>query len=248
MIPEIVTNHLGLIALSGILLGLDKGGLKPLSVLAMYFILKVFEPAMMLSIFAPLLLVGELYPAYYYRKSANRPVSNKLLVWMLVGLVLGTLVGTHINQAIFCILIGIFVIAMGVINIILERKEIKIKPTIAIIGILGSLAGFGSIIGNAAGGITNIYFLSQTKNKRELLGSSSYLYIIVNSAKLLLYIFIWKIFSTDTIVITISLVPFLLIGVILATAIIKIMPEVVFKAIFYFSVFYAGLSLLIGNL
>lgn len=167
---------------------------------------------------------------------------------MLVGLVLGTLVGTHINQAIFCILIGIFVIAMGVINIILERKEIKIKPTIAIIGILGSLAGFGSIIGNAAGGITNIYFLSQTKNKRELLGSSSYLYIIVNSAKLLLYIFIWKIFSTDTIVITISLVPFLLIGVILATAIIKIMPEVVFKAIFYFSVFYAGLSLLIGNL
>jgi len=248
MIPQIVLNNMHVIVIAGLFLGLDKGGLKPLLVIATYLLLQTFSPQTMLAILSPLLVVGEIFPMYHYREQANRPVANKILVWMIVGVIVGTIVGSNINTQIFCLLIGIFIVVMGITNIIIEKTQHFSEISQTKTAILGFLGGLGSLIGNAAGGITNIYFLSTVKNKNALLGSSSYLYVVINSIKIVFYLAIWKIYSIDTLAITLSMIPFLMIGVLIATAVIKIMPEFVFKIVFYISVFYAGIALILGAL
>jgi len=250
VVPDIIRENLPIIAISGILLGIDKGGIKSTNILAMYFMLSLFPAKTMLAIYAPLILVGEFYPVWHYRKQANYQASNRFIPWAILGLLLGTIVGTRINEKIFGLLIGILVLSMATLTLVRGEKGIGLegKRKHLISAGLGVLAGFGSIIGNAGGGVTNFYFLSTTNNKNSLIGSSSYLYCILNSVKLLLYLFLWRIFTRDTVTVTLCMVPFMAIGIVLATLLLKVMSEKTYQILVYIAIFYAGISLILKNI
>lgn len=250
MIPELVKEHAIALALIGIFLGIDKGGIKAISILSIYFMLNLTDPKTMLAIYAPLLLVGEFFPAYHYRKDADLQVTFRILPWLVVGLLLGTVVGTRIDVETFSLIIGILILGMAVSMVAKQFGNIAVaerakKPLTAVLGLL---AGFGSIIGNVAGGITNAYFLAETDNKRTLIGSSSALFIQVNAIKLLLYIFLWDIFTANTLLVSLYMVPFIGLGVFFATMLIRVIPERFYRGLVFVAVIYAGISLLVKNL
>ena len=57
--------------------------------------------------------------------------------------------------------------------------------------LIGLMAGFTTMIGNVAGPIFSVYLLAQRYEKKSLLGTSAWFFMLINLTKLPLQIFFW---------------------------------------------------------
>ena len=64
-------------------------------------------------------------------------------------------------------------------------------------GLMGLLAGFGTVVGNAAGPAMSIYLLSKKLDKHEFIGTSAWLFFLVNSSKVPLQLMMGVITGED---------------------------------------------------
>lgn len=67
MVENIIKNHFFILFIASFFLGLDKGGLKTLLVVCMYFLTMIVDSKYMLSILAPIMFIGDIIPIYIYR-------------------------------------------------------------------------------------------------------------------------------------------------------------------------------------
>ena len=247
MTMTVITSHLPLVLCAGFIMGLDKGGIKPVGVVSMFLITTIVSPAEMLGILAPLLLIGEVYPAFHYRKSRQRAAVHAVMPWVFLGLAAGGIIGRHMDAHGFSIVIAIFILLMALLLTFSEFGHLDFPQQAdgAMTVILGFLAGLSSILGNAAGAVTNLYFLHKTDSKNAFLGSGSYLYIFINLIKIVIYLLFWSVFSRISLLFSLIMLPALLAGVIAATLIIRIVPEKVYRMLVIASVYYAGIAFLL---
>ncbi len=250
MIPQIVQDHWLVLAVAGFIIGLDKGGIKPLIIVAIYLITSIMEPSMMLAALAPVMFIGDIFPAIHYRKDTNIAVVLRFLPWVTVGLAVGALIGMRLSEQVFGVLVAGIILVMSLILTRLEFRPSKTRSASPgwISAGLGPVAGFSSIIGNIASGVTNIYFLLFVHDKRSFIGSNAILYLTLNGMKLIIYALFWKVISPETLGISISLVLPIILGTVLATYIVKLFPEKVFRIIILCSAYYAGIAMLVRYL
>lgn len=247
---QVISDHLPLLMVAALCIGLDKGGLKPLTIVAIYLLTTGIGARMTIAAVAPIMFSGEIFPAYYYRSSADISLIKKIMPWILLGILIGSCIGASIDEELFTLLIGMILLAMAFIILIGELhllpSAIHAHPILT--AGLGVSAGFSTVIGNVAGGITSIYFLLNKCEKRTFVGSSALLYMIINAVKLMIYIFYWHIITGDTLIISLTLLPFIGAGIALATVIILKVPDRVYKGVILLSIIYSGGSLLIQHL
>lgn len=248
---DIIKNNLLILFLASFCLGLDKGGLKTLLVLCMYFLTQAIDAKYMLAVLAPIMFISDLIPIYIYKDSINLKPIFAFLPFMILGIILGGIGGKYLNEQYFTIILASFILMMAIMmsySFIKNTKSKEIKPfSFPLRIILGFISGI-SAISNAAAAITNMYFFKETKTKEEFIGTCSSLFFVVNGIKLLMFIFIWNTITLDTLLITISLIPGMFIGTYVATKFIKIMPQKIFQIIIICSVYYVGIMLFIQNL
>ncbi len=236
--------------IAAVCVGLDKGGLKPLTIVAIYLLTTSIGARTTLAVVAPIMFAGEIFPAYYYRSFADTSLVKRIMPWILLGIFIGSCIGASIDEELFTLLIGIILLTMAFIILI---RELHLLPTTShahpiFTAGLGVSAGFSTVIGNAAGGITSIYFLLNKSEKKTFVGSSALLYMIINAVKLMIYIFYWHIITGDTLILSLTLLPFIGAGIALATVIILKVPDRVYKGVILLSIIYSGGSLLIQHL
>ncbi len=229
-------------------IGLDKGGMKPLTIIATYLLATSLGPRITLAVTAPILFAGDIYPIIHYRTSINFKAVWQFIPWVIAGLALGAGIGPFIDDRSFKLIIGIIILLMAVIIIAQEFNLIhytKIQSLPATGG-LGIALGFSSIIGNAAGGISSIYFLGQGTDKKAFIGSSSMLFSINNMIKLIIYILYWTIITPTTLLMSLSMIPVIVLGTLLSTLLIKFIPEKIYRFVIIASILYSGTALLLS--
>ena len=86
---------------------------------------------------------------------------------------------------------------------------------------MGLLAGFTTMIGNLAGAFSNIYFLAMRLPKNEFIGTSSWLFFIINVFKIPFHIFFWKTITLKSLIISSKLLPFVIIGLLIGVLVVK---------------------------
>ena len=171
---QIISDHLPLLMIAAVCVGLDKGGLKPLTIVAIYLLTTSIGARMTLAVVAPIMFAGEIFPAYYYRSFADTGLIKKIMPWILLGIFIGSCIGASIDEELFTLLIGIILLTMAFIILI---RELHLLPMTShahpiFTAGLGVSAGFSTVIGNAAGGITSIYFLLNKSEKKTFVGLS----------------------------------------------------------------------------
>jgi hypothetical protein len=87
------------------------------------------------------------------------------------------------------------------------------------------------MIGNAAGPVFNLYFLSMKLPKKEFIGTGAWLYLIMNTGKLPLQVLVWKNITMKSLVVSLIPVPVIALGIFLGIYIVRLLPE---KAYRYF--------------
>lgn len=211
---------------SAFILGLSKGGISAISILTVTMLSYVFGGRTSTGILLPMLIVADVFAVGWFRQHTQWRHLLRMLPWMLAGVVLGAWIGGDLNEAIFKkIMAAIILLSVGVLLWREYRHSETIPEHWSFAGLMGLGAGFTTMVGNLAGGFSNVYFLSMRLPKAQFIGTGAWLFCIVNVFKLPFHVFLWKTISLSSLSINICLLPTLFAGFFSGVYIVRHIPE-----------------------
>lgn len=212
--------------LSAIILGISKAGIGSISIVTVTMLAYVFGSKTSTGVLLPMLVVADIFAVSFFKRDTQWPYLLRMLPWMVGGVVLGAWFGKDINEAVFKrVMALIILISVGVMFWREQKAADKIPTHWSFAGIMGLGAGFTTMVGNLAGGFSNVYFLSMRLPKNQFIGTAAWLFFIINTFKLPFHIFSWKTINTDSLAINAVLLPFLILGFFLGLRIVRVIEE-----------------------
>ena len=222
-------------------IGMAKTGLGGLGMIVVPVMANIFGAKSSTGILLLLLIMADFFGVRYYHMHADIRQLVKLIPSTIIGIVTGVFVGDQISDEYFQLLLVIVIISGVLMTVI--KVEIKERKIFSII--VGFLGGFVTMIGNAAGPIMSIYFLSMGFNKNKFIGTAAWFFLFVNLFKVPFHIFIWKTIDLEIFLFDLSLFPLILIGAIIGVWIVKKIPERPYKIFVIVSVVLSTFNLFI---
>ncbi|MCF3649163.1 sulfite exporter TauE/SafE family protein [Synoicihabitans lomoniglobus] len=132
----------------------------------------------------PLLICGDLVAVKSYRAHTQWRHLLRLFPWAAGGVVLGWIAMGRIDDRQASLLIGLIVIVMIGIHLWRRRKSgQEEKLGYAFAATIGVLAGFTTLIANAAGPLMAIYLLAMRLPKMEFMGTGAVFFFLINLFK-----------------------------------------------------------------
>jgi len=222
--------HWFLAILAAFLMGVSKSGLKGITVLIVTLLALVFGGKASTGIMMPLLITGDILAVIYYNRHANWGYLFKLLPWMIIGVLFGAYFGKDLPEVIFKK--GMAVIILLTVFLMLwwdQKKESKIPDTTFFAASMGLSAGFTTMIGNLAGAFSNLFFLAMRVPKNVFIGTTAWLFFIINLFKLPFHIFYWKTITVESFKVNLILIPFTILGLFIGVKIVDLIKETFYR-------------------
>lgn len=220
-----------MVAICGLLVGFSKTGINGVGMLAIPLMAQLFGGKNSAAVMLPMLIVGDMFAIKQYRQHTKWNYIWKLAPWTLIGLVLGLFTGNLIKDQQFKEIIAISVLVCLGIMLWMELKkgEKAVPHQLWFAALLGLAGGFTTMIGNAAGPVMTIYFLSMQLPKYEYIGTGAWFFGILNLLKLPLQIIFWGSINWNTLMFDGLLIPAIAIGAYLGVKTVKHIPEKPFR-------------------
>lgn len=216
--------------IAAFLLGVGKGGIKGISILVVTLMALAYGAKNSTGIILPLLIAGDIMAVIYFKKHTQWKYLVHFLPWMLVGVVLASFVGKEIPEATFKNWMAIIILLSVVFMWFSESATKRVLPENRLFGSsIGFAAGFTTMIGNLAGPFANLFFLATRLPKNEIIGTSAWVFFIVNNFKVPFHIFSWKTITWDTLQTNLTLLPFVVIGFFIGVKIVSFFTEKFFR-------------------
>ncbi|AFL99906.1 MULTISPECIES: sulfite exporter TauE/SafE family protein [Desulfitobacterium] len=219
------------VIITAFLVGFSKTGINGVIMLVIPILASAFGGKDSTGILLPILLVGDVFAVWSYRKSVDWKKVFAPLPWALIGLFIGAVVGKVINDQVFIILIGIIIIfCLGILMYTEKMGKNFTVPTGTWFYITaGILSGFATMIGNAAGPIFSVYLLALGLQKNDFMGTNAWFFFIINFIKVPVQIFAWHNIELRSFILTAVMTPIIALGAVLGFFIIKKINEKFFR-------------------
>ncbi|MDQ0299304.1 putative membrane protein YfcA [Salibacterium salarium] len=247
---DLGTMQLVLIVLCSLLIGVSKTGMPTLGILVVATMASIFPARASIGIVLPMLITADVIAVTYYRRSVNWRTLISLLPWVLGGLIIGFIVLFFIEASRPVeIILGIIILLMIGIQFAKERSSAQWMAAIPqsswFVGVMGTLAGFTTMIGNAAGPIMAIFLLAIALPKQEFIGTGAWFFLSVNLIKVPLYISLGLI-TMDSLTFNVWLIPGILIGTYIGIKSLPYIPQKIFNIIILLLAVFGGIRLLMA--
>ena len=183
---ELSLSQWAIMAIAAVIIGLSKSGLPGMGILAVPIVAAVIPAKISTGFILPMLIVGDVIGVYYYRRHAEWPRLLRLFPWTAVGICIGWISMDRLNDAQIRPIIGGIVLAMLTLNLWRQRfadPESRIPHHHMAAIVIGLLAGFTTMMANAAGPIMVIYLLAMRLPPAAFIGTSAWFFLLVNSFK-----------------------------------------------------------------
>ena len=240
---ELDTSKWIILAVSGVIVGLSKAGIAGIYYVVILAMAYLFGGKASTGILLPMLIMADIFAVIYYNRSAEWKYVIRLFPWALAGVWLGTYVGNHISDETFKVTMGIIVL-IGLFFMIWKetkkQQEIKDYPGIAVA--VGIIAGFSTMVGNAAGAIVAVYLLAKRLPKNGFIGTNAWFFMLVNVSKVPFHVFSWETITSKTLLLNICTLPAIAIGIWLGIRLVKLIPELAYR---YFIIVITAISALL---
>jgi uncharacterized membrane protein YfcA len=133
----------------------------------------------------PLLLVGDVVAVATYRRHADWPTLLRLFPSVAVGVVVGAVFVAEVDDEAMRRTIGVLLLLL-VATTLLQRAR---RTPMVVTGraaslVFGLMAGFTTMVANAAGPVMSIYLLATGTSMMVFLGTGAWFYLVVNLFKL----------------------------------------------------------------
>lgn len=214
-----------------LLTGMAKTGVHGAGMLSVPLLANVFGGQLSSGIMLPMLVLADVFGVWYYHRHASWHHLKILFPWAAVGIVVGTITGTYINDQIFKLMMAITILVSVFIMLWLERlgqpdKIPKHKSFAIATGIAG---GFTSMVGNLAGSVMSVYLLSVRLPKNAFIGTTAWFFLVVNWFKVPFHVFAWHTISWNTVWFDLTLLPLIMLGAWLGIIIVKALTETMYR-------------------
>jgi uncharacterized membrane protein YfcA len=215
-----------------IVIGMSKAGLSGFGLAVVPVMALIFGAKESTGVILPMLITADIMAVIYYHRSAVWKYIRRILPWVAVGiisaLVLGKMVSNSQFRVVMMTVVWIMLILM-IINDIRSKKGSEIPENHLFASLMGMAGGFSTMIGNSAGPVFTLYFLAMRLPKKEFIGTSAWLYMIMNVGKLPLQALVWKNITWNYLLLDLVAIPFVALGIVAGIYLVKLFPENVYR-------------------
>ena len=236
-----------LLVIAAIGIGFSKSGFSGVSLLHVVVFASVFGARTSTGILLPLLIVGDVCSLIAFGKKVQWTYFARLLPPALIGVVLGTWLMSLLEEAFFRPLVGLIILLLAALQIYRLWKPDAFRElphTAGFAWTFGLLAGVTTMLANAAGPVVALYLLAVALPKMELVGTSAWLFLIINSFKVPFSFFALDLISQDTLWINLVLAPAVPMGLVIGSWCVKRINQKVFNALLLAFTIIAALRLI----
>jgi len=232
-------------SICALLLGISKSGIKGIASLIVTGLALVYGAKNSTGILMPLLLVGDVFAITYYKRHVQKEYITKLLPWMILGVLFGVIGGSFISESIFKYGMALIILFSVGLMYYWENKKDKTVPSHwSFASSMGLLGGFTTMIGNLAGAFSNIYFLAMRIPKNNFIGTAAWLFFLINSFKVPFHIWSWKTINSESILISLKLIPFVVMGLITGVFLVKKIEDESYRKLILLFTALGGVAIL----
>src|ERR1700692_3421908 len=170
------------------MVGMSKTGITGLSLLSIALFAHVFPSSRQASgVLLPLLIFGDFVAVLSYRTHTQWRYIWKLMPWTTVGVVLGYFALGHISDRTTRNMIGVIIVSLCVLGfwrryLVVQSQESEAWHW-ALAAALGIVAGFITLVANAAGPLMAIYLVAMRLPKLQFVGTVAVFFMVLNLFK-----------------------------------------------------------------
>lgn len=178
---------------TALFVGFSKTGIPGAGVLVVPLMAQAFGARLSIGTTVILLIMGDVFAVYWYRRHAKLEQIWKLVPWVVVGMLLGGItlfmLGDKQGKDIMSPIIGGMVLVMIALSLLRKRLGDRLTPhSLTGVKLTGAAAGFSTTVANAGGPVMAIYLQGTGLLKEQMIGTNGWYFFIFNVAKLPLYV------------------------------------------------------------
>ena len=186
-----------LAALGAFCIGLSKTGVAGLGIASIALFAVLLPPRESVGIVLLILIGADVVAVLSYRRHADWGRLGRLFPWAAAGVLLGYLAMGRIDEAQIKRLIGGILVLMVIAQWVQRRRAAAAAPAAGdgdpdantpnhapwVVGLVGTVAGFTTMVANAAGPIMILYLLAMRLPKMSFIGTSAWFFLVLNLFK-----------------------------------------------------------------
>lgn len=198
------------------------------------------------GILLPLLIVGDVLAIQKFGKHVDWRLVKLLFPPAIVGVVLGWALMGRLPDRAIQVLLGCIILGLTLLQIIRIWKPHwfgKTSHSTSFALASGVLAGFTTMIANAAGPVISLYLLSISTPKLQLVGTSCWFFFWLNTAKLP-FSYQLGLISGESLLLNLMLAPTVAIGIAGGSFILHHIPQKLFNSLILLFTAIASLRLI----
>jgi hypothetical protein len=237
----------GLAALAAFLIGVAKTGISGLGIFAIVIFASVLPARESVGIVLAILIAADLVAVTIYRREADWGHLLRLFPWAAAGVVLGALTTGRIDDELMRLLIGVIVVALSVLQFVRSRHAVANEERAWprwLSAATGLLAGFTTMVANAAGPLMVIYLLAMRLPKLVFIGTTAWFFLVLNLFKVPFSLSLGLI-SLQSLGLSAQLIPFAVLGALTGRPLVARIDQQLFERIALALSFVAGVRLLL---
>jgi uncharacterized membrane protein YfcA len=175
------------LALGAFFTGLSKTGIAGVSVLSVALFANALPARASTGALLPLLLCADLFGVAFFRKHAEWAYLWRLCPWVVAGILAGYWALDKVSSEQVQRLIGGILVTMVALQVWRQREgeslAAHVPHTLAFTAAMGVLAGFTTMVANAAGPVMVLYLLAVGLPKLAFVGTGAWFFLLVNAFK-----------------------------------------------------------------
>ena len=234
MLPHFTPFQWSLAALSAFCVGFAKSGFSGAGLVNVLVMAELFGPRESTGVVLPMLICGDILSVIAFHQHARWPIVWRMLPPTFIGVIAGYLVMLKLTDGrVFGPIIGWIVLTMVVLQAIRRwypRVFEKAPHTRRFAWSMGVTSGVTTMLANGAGPIMTLYFLAIETPKFALVGTSAWMFLIINSFKVP---FSWNLglIHGSSLLFNLVLVPAIVVGTFTGRWLIRFIKQDLFEAL-----------------
>jgi len=249
-----------LAAACAFIIGVSKTGIAGLGMLAIVLFANLMPAKLSSGFVLPMLIMGDCVAVASYRREAQWGMLLKLFPWTGLGVLSGYFAMGHFTNAQAGFFIGTVILVFIAVHLVRQRAQPLASggPSAArtanadteakahsvwFVATFGVMAGFTTLVANAAGPIMAIYLLAMRLPKMQFMGTAAYFYLLMNCFKVPFMVDLGLI-NWESAKGNLILAPAVFAGTLIGRVVLKKMNQRLFETIALVLSVAAGLNLL----
>lgn len=226
ILSNLSSQNIAIVLLVALLLGMAKTGVHGAGMLSVPLLAIAFGGKLSSGLMLPMLLIADIFGVWYYHRHASFRYLKVLFPWAAAGVVAGSFAGNFIGDEVFKIMMAatIFISLIVMVWMELGGKE-KIPDNVYLGRGSGFLGGFASMIGNLAGTVMAVYFLTMRLPKNIFIGTTAWFFLVVNWFKVPFHVWVWHTIHSDSWLFALALTPAIVLGAFMGIYLVKKMSD-----------------------